>query len=212
MWQENDDPEQDRQLRQQHVQIQDILAEAAEASTMTKGESAWNTQVHYTILKLALSPIASTRAETITNAQIIKDFRPKSQEKGWSSASSSAASSQSSFLSDDTGTWPEPESSSVHKMVDFALVLIPDDPLEEKIKGFLKKQQYFTISHTMYDALSQRPAPVFIETKTSAGVVARSHVQLGYGLQHGINVSVLLNRQRILLLSLSCRSMVMFGP
>ncbi|KAM0407367.1 hypothetical protein ACHAPD_012299 [Fusarium lateritium] len=166
----------DRQFRQQHVQIQDILAESAEASTMTKGESAWNTQVQYTILKLALSPIASTRADTVTNAQIIKDFRPKSQEKGWSSASSSAASSQSSFLSDDTGTWPEPESSSVHKMVDFALVLIPDDTLEEKIKGFLKKQRYFTISHTMYDALSQHPTPVFIETKTSAGVVARSHV------------------------------------
>ncbi|KAH6977770.1 hypothetical protein EDB82DRAFT_557157 [Fusarium venenatum] len=62
-------------------------------------------------------------------------------------------------------------------MVDFALVLIPDDTLEEKIKGFLKKQRYFTISHTMYDALSQHPTPVFIETKTSAGVVARTWYQ-----------------------------------
>ncbi|KAF4979686.1 hypothetical protein FZEAL_4145 [Fusarium zealandicum] len=178
MWQGNDDPEQDEELRQQHTQIQNILAEAAEATTMTKGESAWNAQVHYPILKLALSSISSTRAETITNAQIIKDFRPRSRDQGWSSVSSSAASSQSSILSDDTGTWAEPES-SVHKMVDFALVLIPDDTLEGKIKGFLTKQQNPTINHTMYDALSQRPAPVFIETKTSAGVVDRSHVQLG---------------------------------
>jgi hypothetical protein len=179
MWQRSGDQEQDQWFRQQHANVQDILAEAAEASTMTKGESAWNAQVHYPILKLALSSIPSTRAETIANAQIIKTFRPRSQGQGWSSASSSAASSHASILSDDTGTYTEPESSSVHKLVDFALVLMPNNALEDKITSFFANPEYPTVNQTLYGALSRRPAPVFIETKTSAGVINRSHVQLG---------------------------------
>ncbi|GKU08814.1 unnamed protein product [Fusarium langsethiae] len=178
MWQENDDPEQDHDLRYEHARIKKILAEAAESSTMTKAEAAWNTHIHCPVLDIALDPIPSTKAENITTAQIFRDFRPRSHEQAWSSASSSAASSHSSIRSDDTGTWTEPEPSSVHKMVDFALVLKPDDALESKINLFLKKQEYFTLNQTMYDPLSQRSAPVFIETKTSAGVVDRSHVQL----------------------------------
>ncbi|CVL08198.1 uncharacterized protein FMAN_14160 [Fusarium mangiferae] len=179
MWQGSGDQEQDEWFRQQHRNVLEILAEAAEASTMTKGESAWNAQVHYPILKLALSSIPSTRAETIANAQIIKTFRPKSQGQGWSSASSSATSSNASILSDDTGTYTEPESSSVHNLVDFALVLMPNNALEDKITRFFANQEYPTVNQTLYDALSRRPAPVFIETKTSAGVINRSHVQLG---------------------------------
>ncbi|KAM0229982.1 hypothetical protein ACHAP5_011484 [Fusarium lateritium] len=168
MWQTTDDRTKDESLRYQHERLKDILHEAAEASTMTKGESAWNAQVHYPILDLALKPIPTVRPETITSAQIIKDFRPISLDQTWSSASSSAASSVTSE-----------QDSSVHKMVDFALVLLPDAPLEAKIKAFLAKEDYSTVNHTMYDALSRRPAPVFIETKTSAGVVDRSHAQLG---------------------------------
>lgn len=179
MWQGSDDQEQDQWFKQQHAKVRNIFAEAAEASTMMKGESAWNAQVHYPILELALSSIPSTRAETIANAQIIKTFRPKSQGQGWSSASSSAASSNTSILSDDTKTYTEPESSSVHKLVDFALVLIPDAALEDKITRFFANQEYPTVNQTLYDALSRRPAPVFIETKTSAGMINRSHVQLG---------------------------------
>lgn len=59
-------------------------------------------------------------------------------------------------------------------MVDFALVPLPDSTL-----AFLDKADYSTMNHIMYDALSRRPAPAFIETKTSTGVVDKSHAQLG---------------------------------
>ncbi|KAI6750618.1 hypothetical protein HG530_014514 [Fusarium avenaceum] len=145
----------------------DILHEATEASTITKGESAWNAQVHHPILDLALKPIPAVKPETITNAQIIKEFRFISLDQTWSSASSSAASSLTS------GHISEQEA-SVYKMVDFALVPLPDSTL-----AFLDKADYSTMNHIMYDALSRRPAPAFIETKTSAGVVDKSHAQLG---------------------------------
>ncbi|KAF4446339.1 hypothetical protein F53441_10010 [Fusarium austroafricanum] len=125
------------EFREWHANIQDILAEAADASTMTKVESAWKAQVHYPILKLALSSVPPTRAETITNAQIIKGFRPKSQGRSWSSATSSATLSHASILSNDTGTYTELEPLSVHKMVDFALVPILNNVLEDKITMFL---------------------------------------------------------------------------
>ncbi|KAF9766323.1 hypothetical protein IL306_001290 [Fusarium sp. DS 682] len=180
MWRGDDDPEYDQRLTQEHASILDILKEATEAGNMNEGESAWNAQVHYPLLKLALSPFSSIKARTITSAQIVKDFRPKSNDSGLAgSASSSAASSRSSLLSGDTGTWTEPESSSVQRMVDFAIVLIPDETLQGTIDDFLSKQTHATINQTTYDALARRPAPVFIETKASTSMVNRSQVQLG---------------------------------
>ncbi|KAK2471344.1 hypothetical protein H9L39_17575 [Fusarium oxysporum f. sp. albedinis] len=180
MWRGDDDPEYDQRLTQEHASILDILKEATEAGNMNEGESAWNAQVHYPLLKLALSPFSSIKARTITSAQIVKDFRPKSNDSGLAgSASSSAASSRSSLLSGDTGTWTEPESSSVHRMVDFAIVLIPDETLQGTIDDFLSKQTHATINQTTYDALARRPAPVFIETKASTSMLNRSQVQLG---------------------------------
>ncbi|GKU12050.1 methyltransferase type 11 [Fusarium langsethiae] len=180
MWQEDDDLECDQHLTQEYASILDILKEATEAGNMNEGESAWNAQVHYPLLKLALSPFSSIKARTITSAQIVKDFRPKSKDSGLGGAAeSSAKSSRSSLLSSDTGIWTEPESSSVHRMVDFAIVLIPDEALQGTIDDFLSKQTHATINQTTYDALATRPAPVFIETKASNSMVSRSQVQLG---------------------------------
>ncbi|KAG5764975.1 hypothetical protein H9Q72_006947 [Fusarium xylarioides] len=180
MWRGDDDPEYDQHRTQEHASILDILEEATEAGNLNEGESAWNAQVHYPLLKLALSPFSSIKAKTITSAQIVKDFRPKSNDGGLvGSTSSSAASSRSSLLSGDTGTWTEHGSSSVHRMVDFAIVLIPDDTLQGTIDEFLSKQTHATINQTTYDALARRPAPVFIETKASTSLVNRSQVQLG---------------------------------
>jgi hypothetical protein len=180
MWQENDNPEHDQRLAREYASILDILQEAVEAGNMNEGESAWNAQIHYPLLKIALSPFSSIKAKTITSAQIVKDFRPKSKDAGLAgSASSSTASSRSSLLSGDTGTWTEPESSSVHRMVDFAIVLIPDEALQGTIDDFLSKQTHNTINQTTYDALTRRPAPIFIETKASTSMVNRSQVQLG---------------------------------
>jgi hypothetical protein len=180
MWQENDNPEHDQRLAREYASILDILQEAVEAGNMNEGESAWNAQIHYPLLKIALSPFSSIKAKTITSAQIVKDFRPKSKDAGLAgSASSSTASSRSSLLSGDTGTWTEPESSSVHRMVDFAIVLITDEALQGTIDDFLSKQTHNTINQTTYDALTRRPAPIFIETKASTSMVNRSQVQLG---------------------------------
>ncbi|KAF4952804.1 hypothetical protein FGADI_6465 [Fusarium gaditjirri] len=176
-WKQDENIESDTWIRREYELIIDILEEAKEAQRLQKGESAWNAQIHYPILKLAFSQFPSLRPETITSAQIIKEFRPRSNSVS-SSASSSAASSRSSLISGDSGTWTEPEF-SVHKMVDFALTLIPDDTLQATIDEFLRTQWHDTINQTRYTALASRPAPLFIETKTTSGSENRSQAQLG---------------------------------
>ncbi|KPM37983.1 hypothetical protein AK830_g8584 [Neonectria ditissima] len=174
MWQTDDKPqEQDEVLARGYSDMLDILQEAKDATRYNKGESAWNGQVHYPLLKLALSSFASVKAETITNAHIFKPFRPEDHDGWGGSASSSVASSQSS-LGDDHGSV---EPTSVHKMIDFALLLLPDQPLQVAIDTVLQ-QQYCTINQTTYEALRTRPAPVFVETKVSTGNMASSNVQL----------------------------------
>ncbi|OBS20351.1 hypothetical protein FPOA_06723 [Fusarium poae] len=175
MWRRQEDETSDQRIQNEHHIILDILAEAVEATRLSKGESAWNAQVHYPLLKLAFSQFPLLRPETITNAQIVKDFRPRSN----SFASSSASASSSSLLSGDSSRWTETLSSSAHKMVDFALALIPDAGLQTKMDCFLRTQQHETINQTMYTALTKRPAPLFIETKTMSGSGTRSQVQLG---------------------------------
>ncbi|KAL6402768.1 hypothetical protein AUP68_14104 [Ilyonectria robusta] len=63
---------------------------------------------------------------------------------------------------------------SIHKMVDFALILAPDEDLEALIETFTKSSPTATVNQTAYYPLKSRPAPVFIETKTSAGNIEAS--------------------------------------
>ncbi|RSL45970.1 hypothetical protein CEP54_014054 [Fusarium duplospermum] len=177
MWQPEDSGANDELLGREHAIMSDILHEAKDATNFNKGESAWNGHVHYPMLKLALSSFSSVKAETITNAQIVRDFQPGTHD-GWAtgSVSSSAASSQSSLVSDASSI--EPVKTSVHKMVDYALLFLPDDDLQSRIDALLAQQKHPTINQTVYEALRTRPAPVFIETKASTGTVASSHVQL----------------------------------
>ncbi|KAJ0154352.1 Uncharacterized protein HZ326_3273 [Fusarium oxysporum f. sp. albedinis] len=67
-----------------------------------------------------------------------------------SSGSLSAASSRSSLISDNSGTLTEPES-SVHKMVNFALALIPEETLQATIDKFLKTKWHDTLNQRAYD-------------------------------------------------------------
>lgn len=64
-------------------------------------------------------------------------------------------------------------------MVDFALILAPDEDLEALIETFTKSSPTATVNQTAYYPLKSRPAPVFIETKTSAGNIEAAKVQLG---------------------------------
>ncbi|KAL6355074.1 hypothetical protein LRP88_11551 [Fusarium phalaenopsidis] len=113
MWQPEDSGANDELLGREHATMVGILHEAKDATNFNKGESAWNGHVHYPMLKLALSSFSSVKAETITNAQIVKDFQPGTHG-GWAtrSVSSSAASSQSSLVSDASSI--EPVKTSVH--------------------------------------------------------------------------------------------------
>ncbi|KAH7150784.1 hypothetical protein DER46DRAFT_689387 [Fusarium sp. MPI-SDFR-AT-0072] len=99
-WRQDDDPENDSWMKKELEIIIDILEEAEEAQRMRKGESAWNAQVHYPILKLAFPQFLSLRPETIASAQNLEEFRPRSNNPS-SSASSSDASSCSSLIGGD---------------------------------------------------------------------------------------------------------------
>ncbi|KAH7140499.1 hypothetical protein B0J13DRAFT_624379 [Dactylonectria estremocensis] len=180
MWQMDDHQQEQANegtLAREYSDMLSILREAKDATQFNKGESAWNGQVHYPLLKLALSSFESVQAETITNAHIFKPFRPEDHDGWLGSASSSAASSRSSLLSDDHAS-AEPATTSVHKMIDFALLLLPDEPLQAAIDNALDAQKCCTINQTTYEALRTRPAPVFVETKVSTGNLASSSVQL----------------------------------
>ncbi|EWZ85481.1 hypothetical protein FOWG_11979 [Fusarium oxysporum f. sp. lycopersici MN25] len=64
-------------------------------------------------------------------------------------------------------------------MVNFALALIPDETLQATIDKFFKTQWHNTLNQRAYTALASRPAPLFIETRTTSSTADRSKVQLG---------------------------------
>ncbi|KAL6410146.1 uncharacterized protein AUP68_06558 [Ilyonectria robusta] len=136
MWQPDKQQEQDQDeaMAREYSEMLAILHKAKDATRFNKGESAWNGQVQYPLLKLALSSFASVQAQTITNAHILKPFRPEDHD-GYGGSVSSAASSRSSLLSDGYAS-VEP-TTSVHKMIDFALLLLPDEPLQAAIDNTL---------------------------------------------------------------------------
>ncbi|KAI8663151.1 hypothetical protein NCS57_00915000 [Fusarium keratoplasticum] len=71
--------------------------------------------------------------------------------------------------------------SSVHKLVDFALVLRPGSELQNLIQTFLWKQssKTSTINQPSYEPLRTRPAPIFVETKTASGNMDTANAQRG---------------------------------
>ncbi|KAK2686749.1 hypothetical protein QWA68_014587 [Fusarium oxysporum] len=64
-------------------------------------------------------------------------------------------------------------------MVNFALALIPKETLQATIDKFLKTQGHDTLNQRAYTALASRPAPLFIETRTTSSTADRSKVRLG---------------------------------
>lgn len=155
-----------------HHQILAIIADSAECANWNRSESAWNTIIHFPLLRLfASNPIS---VEPITSAQIAPAFRPtfnRLPSEGSSQATTPSVSSVTSSV--------RTSANSVHKMVDFALVLTPNEDLQFKIDNYTKTSISSTNNQTTYFPLKSRPAPVFIETKTSAGKLEEANVQLG---------------------------------
>ncbi|KAH8661763.1 hypothetical protein BGZ61DRAFT_463605, partial [Ilyonectria robusta] len=156
------------------------------SSDLHRCEAAWNRLVHTPLLRRATSRFAFIEVEPIASAQIMPAFRPlsKTGDQTPSQPSNTRVSSASSASEQDLRTpqtRPSAVAWSVHKMVDFAVVLRAEKELQNLIDTFLDKQPYTmaTINQTIYEPLRIRPASIFIETKTSPGNMDTANVQLG---------------------------------
>ncbi|KAG5762137.1 hypothetical protein H9Q72_009764 [Fusarium xylarioides] len=181
MWQQADkttDNRMDISIFDKYARFQEIIERSNESSKLRRSEAAWNSHVHWHILS-HLAETSSVRVEDITSARIVPRFRPCFttfdeflDEAGSSSAGSYSTNSNASGSRVNTAK-------SVHKMVDFALVLEPDQDLAALVERLTKFPHDATVNQTAYFPLKNRPAPVFIETKTAAGNGETADVQLG---------------------------------
>ncbi|KAF5020440.1 hypothetical protein F66182_7519 [Fusarium sp. NRRL 66182] len=177
MWQsENPNATEDtiKALVERHVRFQGIVSRTKQSADLGRSEAAWNSHVHYQVLNI-LAETSSIIAEDITSARIVPRFRPCVVTVDDDDVSMSSASSYTSATSASRGH----KVKSVHKMVDFALALEPESSLRTVIERYTKLSADGTINQTSYFPLRNRPAPVFIETKTTSGNLETSGVQLG---------------------------------
>ncbi|KAM3504578.1 hypothetical protein MY11210_008297 [Beauveria gryllotalpidicola] len=180
-------PDEYQTVLKNHEQLQDITYESTTSFALSRSEAAWNCRVHGPFLKFALRQADGIDFEPITSAQIISSFRPmfKSNDGAASAASTASSASSVSAASGHDSTpsqnRPSAPASFAHKMVDFALVLKPDESLQTLISDFLHGEKYETasINQTRYEPLRKQPAPIFIETKTLSETVESARVQLG---------------------------------
>ncbi|KAK8148508.1 hypothetical protein G3M48_009962 [Beauveria asiatica] len=142
---------------QNHGRLRDIVDESRESADVQRSEAAWNSHVHSNLLKHVTRHTQHLKFEDITSARIIPAFRPRL----------SSGKQASSAASNTSGCGPTAALiTSVHKMVDFALVM--QEPWENQ-----------SINQTLYEPLRTRPAPIFIETMTVSGTKESANVQLG---------------------------------
>ncbi|KAM3524551.1 hypothetical protein NHJ13051_004501 [Beauveria bassiana] len=175
-------PDEDERILRNHEQLREFVDESTRSLALSRSEAAWNCLVHAPFFKFALRHANSLTFEPITAAQILPAFRPvykSSSGPAFSASSTSASSGNDSAQSLNRSSVPA--ASSVHKMVDFALVLEPDEKLQVLIDAFLDGEAPTTVSinQTRYEPLRKRPAPIFIETKTGSGTVDGARVQMG---------------------------------
>ncbi|RSL40498.1 hypothetical protein CEP54_016101 [Fusarium duplospermum] len=174
-----------RSVAERHGRILEIIEESNESGRWHRAEPAWNSDVHKPLLK-ELASSSSVRVENVTAAQIVSAFRPsfkvQDSEDVPSTPTGSSFSDTGSMISvsesNASRSWKK-VGNSIHKMVDFALVLTPDKDLEALIDPIANSSPKATINHTVYFALKTRPSPVFIETKTASGNIESANVQLG---------------------------------
>lgn len=186
--------EANKTARENHEELRRILAETHEAINESRFELGWNNLVHTPMLKLATRDMPFLMIEPVMSAQIMPAFRPvlasgqRMVLPSSSSATSATGSSHASGHGSEAGApAPGPVAAiglSVHKMVDYVVALRPSDELQVLIDAFLlgEPQGRDSINQTRYTPLRKRPAPIFIETKTTAGVRDGASVQLGVWL------------------------------
>ncbi|RSL99244.1 hypothetical protein CDV31_012252 [Fusarium ambrosium] len=172
----------DRTVHETHDRLRAIVDDSISCSNLHRSEAAWNCLVHTPLLRQTTSMFPFLEVEPITSAHIKPAFRPllATGDETPSRRSNASVSDMSSVSEHSMGT-TRTSPSSVHKMVDFALVLSPGSELQNLIKIFLSKQssKTSTINQTSYEPLRTRPAPIFIETKTASGNMDTANAQLG---------------------------------
>ena len=155
------------------AELDTLLAINAEAKELScSSEAAWNTLVHWPLLKHALSGFRHLRIEMATTAQIAKPAMPPTQKSHHNR-----------------------DLVSQGKMVDMAITLrlpyrpwdptVPpaDTQLMEAIRSAAVSGELAdgleSVNQTMYEPVRYTPIAVSIETKTSAGDDEAAKVQLG---------------------------------
>ncbi|KAF1733226.1 hypothetical protein CRV24_007125 [Beauveria bassiana] len=162
---------------QNHERLRDVVDESRESAETHRSEAAWNSLVHSHLLKHVTQHMQHLKFEDITSARIMSAFCPKlSSSEQTSAAAASLAASNTSGRGLTAAS-----ATSVHKMVNFALVVHPSSVLQTLIDQFLKGEPWETqsINQTRYEPLRTRPAPIFIETRTVSGTKENANVQLG---------------------------------
>lgn len=182
--------------------IKKIIAATCKSFETRAAEVAWNSSVHEVVLGLALDTTPSVGCYNVTRAPMAGPFRPKLANSSASDVASLVTSSSASSLSSaqtDAGPQAGP-GDSFHKMVDFALCLEPGTEqggggggggtgagvgtgasLTALVNAFLAAQpdgeQW--INAMSYEPMRNRPAAVFVESKSSVGKLEDARVQLG---------------------------------
>lgn len=166
-----------------------ILGFSLDCQRENRAEAAWNAYVHLRVLQLALKRNTTVRECHVTAARVAPAFQPRDQallaQRSSSSASVSSDASQAdtpSAAGDSVGKAAKGSGATVHKMVDFALVLsLADNPFAAKVRDVVNTQCLGrdSINQSTYDELRYRPIGVSIETKTSTGSLEEGRLQLG---------------------------------
>ncbi len=154
--------------RQEHVELRRIVDASILSFNRRRHKTGWNWSVHQPCLTHIARRIKFLEIEPFTWAQILPAFHPlfSSNEQASPTTSLSNASSASGQ------TQPSSQTSPVHTMVDYAVLLCPEAGLQSLIDEFLDKETYVTatINQTKYYTLRTWPAPIFVEAKISSGI------------------------------------------
>ncbi|KAL8387060.1 hypothetical protein RB595_010186 [Gaeumannomyces hyphopodioides] len=135
--------------------VREILDATAECHEEWYDEAGWNAAVHFPLLRLAIPRRSQVNVTPCTSARIQRDYLPASSQNG--------------------------------NMVDFCLSIDPKwpkgrmatTPALQAIDSISSRLPGFSINHTDFRALSQKPIAVSIETKCLGGSVKTAEVQLG---------------------------------
>ncbi|KAM0337998.1 hypothetical protein ACHAPU_011475 [Fusarium lateritium] len=180
IWQPEDktaDEDAIQALVAKHARFEDMIKRTKQSTEWGRSEVSWNSHIHYQILHM-LAETSSIMPEDITSALIVQRFRPCFVTVDNGVESTTSTSSRNTDASSNTSVTQQ-TTKSVHKTVDFAVVLESDARLAALIKQYTDLLPDGTVNQTACGPLKNRPAPVFIETKTSTGNLETSGMQLG---------------------------------